>query len=85
MSCPTSSCRPDCLASSKITFTVRRERLGCEDFAHAREVAPNGLMFVKPEVRSGVLGRMLRELLDTRIMVKQAMKSAKGDKAGCFV
>ncbi|KAJ7597046.1 hypothetical protein C8J56DRAFT_919017 [Mycena floridula] len=37
-------------------------------------VAPNGIMFVKPEVRRGLLGRMLSELLDTRVMVKQAMK-----------
>ncbi|KDQ63750.1 hypothetical protein JAAARDRAFT_53942 [Jaapia argillacea MUCL 33604] len=43
-------------------------------------VAPNGILYVKPEVRKGLLGRMLTELLDTRIMVKQAMKSAKGDK-----
>nr|VWO96738.1 DNA polymerase (EC [Ganoderma boninense] len=39
-------------------------------------VAPNGLMYVKPTVRKGLLGRMLTELLDTRVMVKQAMKSA---------
>ncbi|KAI0078881.1 hypothetical protein K474DRAFT_778270 [Panus rudis PR-1116 ss-1] len=44
-------------------------------------VAPNGMIYVKPEVRKGLLGRMLTELLDTRVMVKQAMKSAKGDKA----
>ncbi|KAI0308195.1 hypothetical protein B0F90DRAFT_1807452 [Multifurca ochricompacta] len=37
-------------------------------------VAPNGIMYVKPEVRRGLLGRMLTELLDTRVMVKQAMK-----------
>ncbi|KAH7930979.1 hypothetical protein BV22DRAFT_1053576 [Leucogyrophana mollusca] len=43
-------------------------------------VAPNGIVYVKPEVRKGLLGRMLTELLDTRVMVKQAMKSAKGDK-----
>ncbi|KIJ68443.1 hypothetical protein HYDPIDRAFT_124966 [Hydnomerulius pinastri MD-312] len=44
-------------------------------------IAPNGIMYVKPIVRQGLLGRMLTELLDTRVMVKQAMKSAKGDKA----
>ncbi|EJD47779.1 hypothetical protein AURDEDRAFT_144423 [Auricularia subglabra TFB-10046 SS5] len=43
-------------------------------------VAPNGIMYAKKEVRPGLLGRMLQELLDTRIMVKQAMKSSKGDK-----
>ncbi|KAF9241374.1 hypothetical protein BU15DRAFT_87282 [Melanogaster broomeanus] len=44
-------------------------------------IAPNGLMYVKPIVRQGLLGRMLTELLDTRVMVKHAMKSAKGDRA----
>ncbi|KAJ7181668.1 hypothetical protein C8R43DRAFT_869366 [Mycena crocata] len=44
-------------------------------------VSPTGMMFVKPEVRKGLLGRMLAELLDTRVMVKQAMKGVKDDKA----
>ncbi|KAJ3553039.1 hypothetical protein NM688_g3832 [Phlebia brevispora] len=44
-------------------------------------VSPNGMLFVKPEVRKGLLGRMLTELLDTRVMVKQAMKSVTNDKA----
>lgn len=37
-------------------------------------VAPNGVGFVSPDVRPGVLPRLLREILDTRIMVKAAMK-----------
>ncbi|KAI0801265.1 hypothetical protein C8Q74DRAFT_1314513 [Fomes fomentarius] len=44
-------------------------------------VAPNGIMYVKETVRKGLLARMLTELLDTRVMVKQAMKGAKDDKA----
>jgi len=40
------------------------------------EVSPNGMMYVKPQVRQGLLGRMLDALLDTRVMVKQAMKGA---------
>lgn len=43
-------------------------------------VAPNGIIYVKPEVRKGLLGRMLVELLETRVMVKQAMKSARDNK-----
>ncbi|CAE6429817.1 unnamed protein product [Rhizoctonia solani] len=43
-------------------------------------VAANGMAYAKRNVREGLLGRMLMELLDTRIMVKQAMKSAKGDR-----
>jgi DNA polymerase elongation subunit (family B) len=45
-------------------------------------VAANGIMYVKSKVRKGLLGRMLAELLDTRVMVKQAMKSVSGDKVG---
>ncbi|KAJ3750399.1 hypothetical protein DFH05DRAFT_73135 [Lentinula detonsa] len=44
-------------------------------------VAPNGIMFLKPNVRKGLLPRMLTELLDTRVMVKQAMKGYKHDRA----
>ncbi|KAF8973932.1 hypothetical protein BDZ97DRAFT_1647924 [Flammula alnicola] len=44
-------------------------------------VAPNGIMYVKSNVRKGLLGRMLVELLETRVMVKQAMKRVGGDKA----
>ena len=47
---------------------------------NASTVAPNGIMYVKQEVRKGLLGRMLTELLDTRVMVKQAMKGVKDDK-----
>lgn len=43
-------------------------------------VAPNGMIYVKQDVRVGLLGRMLTELLDTRVMVKQAMKGAKDDR-----
>lgn len=43
-------------------------------------VAPNGIMYVKSDVRRGLLGRMLAELLETRVMVKQAMKGVKDDK-----
>ncbi len=39
-------------------------------------------MYVKPEVRKGLLGRMLTELLDTRVMVKQAMKRVRDNKVG---
>ncbi|KAJ2830357.1 DNA polymerase zeta, partial [Coemansia sp. 'formosensis'] len=37
-------------------------------------VAPNGVLFVKPAVRRGLLGRMLNELLESRVMLKDAMK-----------
>ena len=40
-------------------------------------VSPNDVLFVKPEVREGVLPRLLKEILDTRVMIKNAMKQAK--------
>ena len=49
--------------------------------AHASTVTPNGMIFVKPAVRKSLLAKMLGEILDTRVMVKHAMKGACGDKA----
>lgn len=43
------------------------------------------MVYVKPEVRKGLLGRMLTELLKTRVMVKQAMKGIKNDKVLVFL
>lgn len=43
-------------------------------------VTPNGIVFVKPAVRKSLLAKMLGEILDTRVMVKHAMKGARGDK-----
>lgn len=36
-------------------------------------------MFVKPEIRKSLLAKMLSELLDTRVMIKRAVKEYKGD------
>ncbi|XP_078050436.1 DNA polymerase zeta catalytic subunit [Augochlora pura] len=36
--------------------------------------SPCGVAFVKPEIRFGILPRMLTEILNTRLMVKQSMK-----------
>lgn len=47
-------------------------------------VAPNGIVYAKPHVRRGLLGRMLQELLDTRVMVKHAMRGVKSDKVRCY-
>uniref|UniRef100_A0A8C5I5W8 DNA polymerase zeta catalytic subunit n=1 Tax=Gouania willdenowi TaxID=441366 RepID=A0A8C5I5W8_GOUWI len=44
-------------------------------------VSPGGIAFVKSSVRKGVLPSMLEEILNTRIMVKQSMKTYKQDKA----
>ncbi|KAI8904535.1 hypothetical protein DFJ77DRAFT_480554 [Powellomyces hirtus] len=44
-------------------------------------ISPNGLAFVKANIRESTLKRMLAEILDTRVMVKQSMKMYKSDKS----
>ncbi|CAN6226497.1 unnamed protein product [Urochloa humidicola] len=46
----------------------------CLDLKNQLLLTPNGVLYVQPEVRKGVLPRLLDEILSTRIMVKQAMK-----------
>ena len=41
----------------------------------APAVSPGGMIYAKPNVRRGLLGRMLTELLTTRVMVKEGMKT----------
>lgn len=43
-------------------------------------IAPNGMMYVKPEMRTSLLAKMLGEILETRVMVKSGMKQDKDDK-----
>lgn len=43
-------------------------------------IAPNGMVYTKPEVRTSLLARMLTEILETRVMVKTGMKLDKDDK-----
>jgi len=37
-------------------------------------ISPGGVVFLKPNIRKGVLPQMLQDILNTRIMVKQSMK-----------
>ncbi|CAG9769330.1 unnamed protein product [Ceutorhynchus assimilis] len=41
--------------------------------------SPCGVAFVKQKLREGILPRMLKEVIDTRLMVKNSMKENKGD------
>lgn len=71
----------DCLARLPQTSQVERfHSLTLKYQLTLRTVAPNGMLYVKTGVRRGLLGRMLTELLDTRVMVKQSMKTHKHDK-----
>lgn len=45
-------------------------------------MTPNGMIFVKPAVRKSLLAKMLGEILDTRVMIKYAMKGSRNDKVG---
>lgn len=40
-------------------------------------IAPNGLVYVKPRIRKSLLAKMLTEFLETRMLVKDGMKSNK--------
>lgn len=42
--------------------------------ADALHISPTGGIFVKREIRQSLLAVLLQELLDTRVMVKKAMK-----------
>ncbi|EAS35045.3 polymerase zeta subunit [Coccidioides immitis RS] len=44
-------------------------------------IAPNGIMYTRPEVRKSLLAKMLSEILETRVMVKGGMKANKEDRA----
>lgn len=43
-------------------------------------VSPAGVVFVKSEIRRGVIPIMLEEVLNTRLMIKQSMKDYPNDK-----
>ena len=45
--------------------------LGMQNGLH---VSPNSALFVTSEMRKGLMGEMLQEILSTRVMVKQSMK-----------
>ncbi|KAK9464313.1 hypothetical protein V1512DRAFT_278509 [Lipomyces arxii] len=42
-------------------------------------VSPNGLVFVKSAIRRSLLAKMLTEILDTRVMVKNEMQSSEDE------
>ncbi|CAG9945520.1 unnamed protein product [Clonostachys rosea f. rosea IK726] len=67
---------------NKMGFTEYRREQGLlgllEDDIN---ISPNGMMYVKPEIRKSLLAKMLREILETRVMVKSSMKKDKEDKA----
>ncbi|KAM6992727.1 LOW QUALITY PROTEIN: DNA polymerase zeta catalytic subunit [Tautogolabrus adspersus] len=83
-------CYSTCLGHVESQGTPDEFRFGCTSLRVPPEllhqlrnditVSPNGVAFVKSSVQ-GVLPCMLEEILNTRIMVKQSMKTYKQDKA----
>ena len=81
-------CYSTCLG--RITSWRGRNKMGFMDFKREPgllglvqdhiNVTPNGMMFVKPEMRKSLLAKMLGEILETRVMVKSGMKQDKNDK-----
>ncbi|KAM0417214.1 hypothetical protein ACHAPT_012791 [Fusarium lateritium] len=66
---------------NKMGFTEYKRQQGLlallEDYIN---VAPNGMMYAKTEIRKSLLAKMLTEILETRVMVKSGMKQDKDDK-----
>lgn len=66
---------------NKMGFTdYPREPRLLELFHNQINVAPNGMMYAKPEIRRSLLAKMLGEILETRVMVKSGMKVDQDDK-----
>lgn len=67
--------------ANKMGFTdYKRQQRLLELLKDYINIAPNGMMYCKPEVRKSLLARMLSEILETRVMVKSGMKQDKQDK-----
>lgn len=67
--------------TSKMGFTEYKRQQGLlallKDYIN---IAPNGMMYAKTEIRKSLLAKMLTEILETRVMVKSGMKNDKDDK-----
>ncbi|KAE8440660.1 hypothetical protein EG329_006839 [Mollisiaceae sp. DMI_Dod_QoI] len=68
--------------TNKMGFTeFKRQQRLLELLKDHINIAPNGVMYTKPEIRKSLLAKMLGEILETRVMVKSGMKVDKDDKA----
>ncbi|XP_054001717.1 DNA polymerase zeta catalytic subunit isoform X1 [Hylaeus anthracinus] len=54
--------------------TLRVKKSTAQKLQGKINFSPCGVAFVKPEIRLGILPRMLTEILNTRLMVKESMK-----------
>ncbi|KAK4242067.1 hypothetical protein C8A03DRAFT_29811 [Achaetomium macrosporum] len=68
--------------TNKLGFTEYKRREGLLRLLKDHiNIAPNGMMYTKPEIRKSLLAKMLTEILETRVMVKSGMKEDKDDKS----
>jgi DNA polymerase zeta len=68
--------------TNKMGFTeYKRQQRLLELLKDHINIAPNGIMYTKPEIRKSLLAKMLGEILETRVMVKSGMKIDRDDKA----
>ncbi|KAK4183761.1 putative DNA polymerase zeta catalytic subunit [Podospora australis] len=66
--------------SNKMGFTEYHRREGLLKLLQKHiNIAPNGVMYTKAEIRKSLLAKMLTEILETRVMVKSGMKQDKED------
>jgi DNA polymerase zeta len=71
----------DWRGTNKMGFTeFKRQQRLLELLQDHINIAPNGIMYTKPEIRKSLLAKMLSEILETRVMVKSGMKLDKDDK-----
>ncbi|KAI1417448.1 hypothetical protein F5Y13DRAFT_202971 [Hypoxylon sp. FL1857] len=67
--------------TNKMGFTdYKRQHRLLELLKDHINIAPNGMMYCKAEIRKSLLAKMLTEILETRVMVKSGMKQDKDDK-----
>ncbi|KAK3382010.1 hypothetical protein B0H63DRAFT_395770 [Podospora didyma] len=67
--------------TNKMGFAEYRRREGLLGLLREHiNIAPNGVMYTKPEIRKSLLAKMLGEILETRVMVKSGMKQDRDDK-----
>lgn len=66
---------------NKMGFTeYQRQQRILELLKDQINIAPNGIIYAKPNIRKSLLAKMLGEIIETRVMVKSGMKNNKEDK-----
>ena len=66
---------------NKMGFTDFKRGAGLLDLLKEQiNIAPNGMMYAKPNIRKSLLAEMLGEILETRVMIKSGMKVDKEDR-----